>query len=326
MKITNSMIDSELRKHGMVFRKTVKFNNEKSFFKAQKFYNKIRQKLKVKEINFEEKIIKTDDNENLRLCIYTNQERKNDAVGLLWFHGGGYAMGGPEQDFVFIKSFLDTANCVVVSPDYRLSIDAPYPSALNDGYATLLWMKENASELGIRDDQIFVGGSSAGGGLTAAITLLARDKREVNIAFQMPFYPMLDSKMNTKTSRDNDAPVWNSISNEVAWKLYLGGLWGNENIPTYASPAWETNFENLPPTYTFVGSIEPFCDETKEYINNLKLAGVEAELDIYNGCFHAFEVLCPKATVSKKAKEVYLKHFLYATKNYFACQNLSKTK
>ncbi len=152
---------------------------------------------------------------------------------------------------------------VVVSPYYTLSVDKPYPAALDDCYVSLLWLKDNGERYGVRSDQIFIGGDSAGGGLTAALSLYARDKGEVNIAFQMPLYPMLDDR-TTVSSSDNMAPVWNEKSNENGWELYLGGLYGMADVPAYAAPARATDYSGLPPTCSFVGSVEPFLDETND--------------------------------------------------------------
>ena len=132
----------------------------------------------------------------------------------------------------------------------------------------------------MRRDKIFVGGNSAGGGMTAALTLYARDRGEVNIAFQMPLYPMLDDRP-TKTSKNNDAPVWNTKSNIAAWKLYLGDDYGTDMVSKYAAPARETDFSGLPPTLTFIGSIDPFLAETKSYVEALRAAGVPVEFRIF---------------------------------------------
>jgi len=181
-------------------------------------------------------------------------------------------------------------------------------------------MKQNAKALGIRDDQIFVGGNSAGGGLAAATTLYARDKGEVNIAFQMPLYPMLDDRMITESSRDNDAPVWDSISNAIAWKMYLGALHGTDKITKYAAPARETDYSGLPPTYTFVGTIEVFHDEVITYANNLRNAGVSVKIDVYEGCFHAFDQFGRQTKIGKDAIKNLLQEFVYAVDHYFAKQ------
>lgn len=244
---------------------------------------------------------------------------KAQTPGILWIHGGGYATGMAEM--VYMSRALNLVKkygAVVIAPSYRLSVEEPYPAALEDCYATLKYLKEHAEELGVNDSQLMVGGESAGGGLTAALCMYARDKGEVNIAFQMPLYPMIDN-LDTESSRDNHAPVWNTKRNHSAWKLYLKGLEETE-IPPYAAAARQTDYTNLPPAYTFVGDIEPFYCETLSFVENLRKAGVEAKVDIYPKCFHAFDMMTPFREVSKQAAATFEKEYLYATEHYFAKQ------
>jgi acetyl esterase/lipase len=288
-----------------------------------KLSRKSKMKIKDNTIRFSEEYIPRTDGSSLRVCIFKPLTHKKAVPGVLWIHGGGYALGAPEVSKLYAKKLIEAADCVVITPDYRLSLEAPYPAALEDSYAVLLWMKSNAKELGIRSDQLMVGGDSAGGGLTAALSLYARDKEEVNIAFQMPLYPMLDDRMNTESAKDNNAPVWNSKSNFIGWKLYLGSLFGSEKVPCYAAAARSQDYTNLPPTATFVGDLEPFRDETIEYIDNLKKSGIPVEFKIFNGCYHAFDQICPKADVTRKAHEFLTNSFKYAAENYFAEQNIN---
>jgi len=260
------------------------------------------------------------DSSKLRICIYTPLERKENVPGLLWIHSGGYAIGAPEQDDDDILRFVTASGCIVVSPDYTLSLDKPYPAALDDCYLALLWLHDNGVDYGMRQDQIFVGGTSAGGGLAAAISMLARDKGEVNIAFQMPIYPMLDNRP-TESSTDNDAPVWNSSKNDASWQLYLGDLCTSAEIPYYAVPARAEDYSGLPPACAFVGSIEPFFDETVVYIRNLEKSGILIHFKVFDGCFHAFDRMCPDTEITKEAVSFLMDTFNYAINNYFAPQN-----
>lgn len=269
----------------------------------------------------EEQYVTKKDGGVIRLCIYKPIDFKPNATGLLWIHGGGYAMRVPEQDMYYFENFTSVANCVIVAPDYTSSLVKPYPAAFMDCYDILCWMKEKAHTLGVRDDQLFVGGGSCGGGLTAAISLYARDTKEVNIAFQMPLYPMIDDRMNTYSAIDNNAPVWDSINNELGWKLYLDDLFESDNVPKYAAPAREIDYSNLPPTFSFVGEIEPFHDETVTYMKNLREAGVKTHFSVYSGCYHGFDTICPKSEKGKSAIKEMLRVFKYATENYFAKQD-----
>jgi acetyl esterase/lipase len=318
MKIENAMIDRELRTTGRI----IKILNNTFTENRLRLMGKLKVKMRVKDdtIQFVEQWILRKDGSKMRICIFTPLNPTVNVPGVLWLHGGGYALGSPEQAQAMAKRLIEASNCVVIAPDYRLSVEAPYPAALEDSYEALLWMKRHTKELGIRDNQLIVGGDSAGGGLAAALTLYARDKKEVAIAFQMPLYPMLDDRMTSESSRDNDAPVWNSKSNFNAWKLYLGELFNTPNVPCYAAPARAEDYTNLPPTVTFVGELEPFRDETVQYVENLKKAGVPVDFEIYKGCYHAFEQMCPKAGVSKRAISFLISSFEYAVNHYFAEQ------
>ncbi len=248
----------------------------------------------------------------------TNAKPKAKTPGILWIHGGGYVTGMAGMIYMsraihLVKKY----GAVVVTPEYRLSKEAPYPAALEDCYAALTYLKEHADELGVNDSQLMVGGESAGGGLTAALCMYARDKGEINIAYQMPLYPMIDNE-DTDSSRDNHAPVWNTKRNRKAWKAYLRDVHGE--IPPYAAPARQTDYTSLPPAYTFVGDIEPFYCETLTFVENLQKAGVEAKVDVYPGCFHAFDMLLPFLKVSKQAAKVFEEEYLYAAEHYFAPQ------
>ncbi len=248
-----------------------------------------------------------------------NAKPKDKTPAILWIHGGGYITGMARMIYmsraiVLVKKY----GAVVVTPEYRLSNEAPYPAALEDCYAALKYLKEHCDEFGANSSQIMVGGESAGGGLAAALCMYARDKGEVNIAFQMPLYPMIDN-LDTESSRDNHAPVWNTKLNHFGWKKYLGDLYGKD-VPPYAAAARQTDYSNLPPAYTFVGDIEPFYCETLTYIDNLKSAGIEAKVDVYPNCFHAFDMLTPFRKVSKEAIVKFEKEYLNACEKYFAEQ------
>lgn len=321
MKIKSSMIDKDLRTTGIMMKIIPNlFFTESGLRLLNKLSNKRRVKVKGDTMQVTEEWIARRDGSKLRVCIFRPLKPVEGVPGLLWLHGGGYALGAPEQAEMMAKRLIEASNCVVVAPDYRLSVEAPYPAALEDSYEALLWMKSHAKELGIRENQLMVGGDSAGGGLTAALSLYARDKGEVAIAFQMPLYPMLDDRMTSESARDNDAPVWNSESNSVCWKLYLGELFGTTNVPYYAAPARAKDYSNLPPTATFVGELEPFRDEVIQYVEDLRRAGVPVGFEIYKGCYHAFEQMCPKAEISKRAVAFIIDSFKYAVEHYFAEQ------
>ena len=321
MRVTPDMIDKQLRFKGKIMSKLVRYNSPKNFQINNKILEKLYKGKDSKKMICEEQYVTKKDGGVIRLCIYKPIDFKPNATGLLWIHGGGYAMRVPEQDMYYFENFTSVANCVIVAPDYTSSLVKPYPAAFMDCYDILCWMKEKAHTLGVRDDQLFVGGGSCGGGLTAAISLYARDTKEVNIAFQMPLYPMIDDRMNTYSAIDNNAPVWDSINNELGWKLYLDDLFESDNVPKYAAPAREIDYSNLPPTFSFVGEIEPFHDETVTYMKNLREARVKTHFSVYSGCYHGFDTICPKSEKGKSAIKEMLRVFKYATENYFAKQD-----
>jgi acetyl esterase/lipase len=271
---------------------------------------------KIRKIRIERK-----DGSRMKLLIVSPEHQSGLTAGVLWLHGGGYLTGFPEM--VFMSRAIDLVRecgAVVVSPSYRLSFQKPFPAALEDSYLALCWIKEHARELGIHRNQIMVGGESAGGGLAAALCLYARDKGEVNIAFQMPLYPMLDCE-DTDSSRSNRNKVWNTRKNHFAWNLYLRSLKGKgEKIPQYASPAREENYSNLPPAYTFVWKDEPFYQETLDYVRNLEKAGIPAYADVYPGGYHALDMMEPDSKAAKLAKERFITVFEHAKKYCFSRQ------
>ena len=251
--------------------------------------------------------------------VLSPEELSAPATGVLWIHGGGYISGMKEMVYIsraveLVKSF----GAVVVSPGYRLAPFSPYPAAIDDCYAALVYMKEHAAELGMRHNQLMVGGESAGGGLCAAVCIRARDTKEVNIAFQMPLYPMLDDR-DTETSRDNHGRVWNTWKNHFGWRCYLRGA-DREWLSPYAAPARVENMEGLPPAYTFVSTGEPFYAETLNYIRRLMDCGIPASADVYETDMHAFDMMRPNDALSIEAARRFNESFAYAQSNYFAPQ------
>ena len=224
-------------------------------------------------------------------------KREAAAVGVLWIHGGGYMLGMKEM--VYMSRAMDLVKnfgVTVFSPGYRLAWQKPYPAAADDCYAVLEFMDANRSELGF--ERIMVGGESAGGGLAAAVCMMARD-RGISVAFQMPLYPMI-SNLDTESSRDNHGRVWNTRRNHLGWRMYLRAD-AKKTVSAYAAPAQQTDFSGLPPCCTFVGDGEPFYAETLAFVASLQAAGVEAHADVYHTNMHAFDMLRPDDELSKEA-------------------------
>ncbi|WAH37060.1 alpha/beta hydrolase [Alicyclobacillus dauci] len=255
-----------------------------------------------------EQLICGGDGQQMLIKIYQPAERDGTQLpALLWIHGGGYVLGHPNNDDTLCEKFVEAAGCVVVSPNYRLAPEHPYPAAIEDCYATLVWMTQATAELNIDLPRIAIGGGSAGGGLTAALALLARDRGGPSVCFQMPLYPMIDDRNNTFSSHEitDTQAIWYRSNNLAAWKMYLGCQESGE-IPPYAAPTRAENLEGLPPTYTCVGQLDPFRDETIDYVTRLAEAGIDVEFHLYPGCFHAFEHVVQHAEVSQRAKDGYI--------------------
>lgn len=235
-----------------------------------------------------------------------NNDDKLPAV--LYLHGGGYLIGNPETSLDIIEALIRERDCVVVAPDYRKGLKVGYPDGFNDCYDTLAWMKNNAQELNIRDDKFIVAGISAGGGLTAAVTLKACDTGDFDIAFQLPACPMIDHRQSTDSAKTmTNVPTWNAHSNKLGWSTYLQNIQGK--VPPYASPSLAEKYSHLPPTVTYIGSAEPFRDETIAYVEELKKAGVPVKFELFKGGYHGFEVFGKDQGIGKMANEHYFKSF-----------------
>ncbi len=247
------------------------------------------------------------------VLILQPKEKTDNMPALLWIHGGGYFLGMKEMVHIGrAADLVKKCGITVVSPGYRLAWQKPYPAALQDCYRTLVFIKKHARDLQIDPDRIMVGGESAGGGLAAALCMLARDRGSVKIAWQFPLYPML-SNLDTESSRDNHGMVWNTRRNHLGWKMYLRRN-AKKKVPPYASPAGQKDHHGLPPCYTFVGDSEPFYAETMDYVRKLREAGVQAELDVYHTDMHAFDMLRPDEEPGRTAIRAFETHFKQALK------------
>ena len=201
-------------------------------------------------------------------------------------HGGGYVLGSYEMDDAKFDRWCQTHGIVGVSVEYRLAPEHPYPAPLEDCYAALEWTYAHAAELEIDPGRIGITGVSAGGGLCAALALLARDRARVPVRFQLLDCPMLDDRQVTPSSRLDELLVWNRASNAFGWRSYLGDLYGRHDVPAHAAPARATDLAGLPQAYVCVGGADGFRDEDIDYAQRLYAAGVETELHVYPGAPH----------------------------------------
>jgi acetyl esterase/lipase len=238
---------------------------------------------------------------DLTLRIIRPKGRQGLLPALLWMHGGGYVMGCAADDEAACAKMAMEADCVAVAVEYRLAPEDPFPAALEDCYAALLWMAANADELGIHRSCVAIGGASAGGGLAAGLALLARDRGEIDVVFQLLVYPMLDdSNVGPVADGLPDALFWTRANNLVGWRSYLGCEPGGESVSCYASAPRAGELEGLPPACISVGALDLFVQEDIAYAGRLIQAGVPTELHVYPGGCHGFDMLVPEADVSRR--------------------------
>lgn len=230
--------------------------------------------------------------------VFVPEGARGPRPAMLWIHGGGYILGSPAQDDALSTTFARELGMTVVAPTYRLGPEHPFPAAMDDLYATLRWIHASAEAEGVRTDRIVVAGASAGGGLAAGLTLLARDRQEIPVAFQLLVYPMLDDRTVHRTIDGKHHRMWTAKSNRYGWTSYLGREPGGAGVPAYASPARAESLAGLPPTWIGVGTFDLFHDEDLEYARRLEAAGVPVELEVVPGVFHAFDML-QRAGVAK---------------------------
>ncbi|GED71901.1 esterase [Brevibacillus reuszeri] len=250
-------------------------------------------------------VLAADGEYQIPVRVYKPRVSNETLPGILYIHGGGYIVGSVKTFDATCQEIAADLASVVVSVDYRLAPEHPYPIPVEDCYSALLWFAANAEEMGVDPARIAVVGASAGGGLTAAVSLLARDRNGPVIAFQMPLYPMIDDRHITISSNEiTDNRVWNTKFNRQGWEMYLGEQAGTEISP-YAAPARATDFSRLPSTYTCIGDLDPFRDETIEFVRKLTEAHVPVEFHLYPGCFHGFELIVPNASISRQARQAY---------------------
>jgi acetyl esterase/lipase len=223
------------------------------------------------------------------------------AACVYWIHGGGMILGDRFTSIELALEWVDLLGVTVVSVEYRLAPEYPGTAPVDDCYAGLTWVAEHAGDLGVDPARIVIAGGSAGGGLAAGVTLMARDRTAPEVFGQLLMCPMLDHRNATVSSEqyDGDDALWTRAMNEFGWTCLLGNV---AEVPAYASPALAADLSGLPPAYIDAGSAEVFRDEDVAYATAIWAAGGQAELHIWAGGFHGFDLLHPTARVSAAAR------------------------
>jgi acetyl esterase len=241
---------------------------------------------------------------NVGVRIYSPSDARRDRPAVLHLHGGGYVMGSHLNTASRAMRIAAEVGAVVVSVGYRLAPESPFPAGLQDAIVGYRWLHAAAPEFGIDTTRIALHGVSAGAGLAAGLALYLRDNGIVPPCFQFLSIPMIDDRMGTGSATGFvDAPVWNSALNDLAWRAYLGPLFGSKDVPTHAAPARERNLAGLPPAYVSAMEFDPLRDEAVEYARGLQIAGVQVELHVFPGTFHGSIRFSDSAVSQREADE-----------------------
>lgn len=240
----------------------------------------------------------------ITLTIYQPRKAAGPLPCIYHIHGGGYVGGSAAQLEPLHRPAAYDLQCVIVSVDYRLAPENPFPAGIEDCYAGLAWTFANADALGIDRTRIGVMGESAGGGLAAALALLARDRGAYKLAFQHLIYPMLDDR-TCVTAEPNPMAgefIWTPHNNRFGWSALLGHEPGRDGVSAYAAPARATDLSGLPPAFIACPTLDLFIDEDITYATRLMRAGVPVELVVYPGGFHGFDIFGGDAPISIRAR------------------------
>ena len=233
--------------------------------------------------------------------IYRPANRSEPLPALLWMHPGGWVLGSLEMEHLMAAQLAKDAQAVIVSVNYRLAPEHPFPAAPEDCYAALKWVAAQADELGVERTRIAVGGSSAGGALAAALALMARDRGDVDLCLQFLLYPPLDDRhVAPAATQEPDTLFWTRGNSLVSWQAYLGDRFGADDVPAYAAVARAKDLRGLAPAHLAVGSLDLFAKDNLEYARRLIEAEVPTELHVYPGVCHAFDAFAPQSRVAQR--------------------------
>lgn len=240
---------------------------------------------------------------SVRVLVYGHPDRHVGA-GVLWVHGGGYVLGTAEDDRA--RLIAEELGCTVVSVDYRLAPEHPFPAGIEDCFASLLWMVEQAEQIQVDPARIAIAGQSGGGGMAAGLALLNRDRQGPPLVLQLLLYPMIDNLHDTRSGQYIDHPVWNRQTSLNAWEMYLDGTPGLD-ASGYAAATRATDLTGLPPTYICVGAEDLFRDENIDYARRLTKSGVATELAVFPGLYHGADLFVPNNPISQRLQQSFLR-------------------
>ena len=242
---------------------------------------------------------------DITLSIFARDGHDTAGPGIYHTHGGGMIVGDRFTGMETLLDWVERFDAVCVSVEYRLAPEFPDPYLTEDCYAGLAWTAEHAAELGIDPGRLIIAGASAGGGLAAGTALLARDRHGPPLAGQVLMCPMLDDRNTTRSSHQFvGIGVWDRGSNETGWSAYLGDRCGTGDVSIYAAPSRATDLSGLPATFIDVASAEVFRDEAVAYASQIWADGGVAELHVWPGGFHGYELMAPQARLAQVSRKV----------------------
>jgi acetyl esterase/lipase len=237
---------------------------------------------------------------SVTVTTFERRDRRPGGPAVYYIHGGGMIVGDRWFGTDMVMDWVESLDVLLVSVEYRLAPEHPYPAPLDDCVAGLGWLAAHHDELGFDPARLVVAGASAGGCLAAGVTLRARDDDGPPLAGQILIYPMLDDRNDTVSSHQFDGfGRWDRGSNDTGWDAYLGELRGRDDIPIYGAPARADDLSGLPPTFIDVGSAEVFRDENVAYASRIWADGGDCELHVWPGGYHAFDMAAPQARLSR---------------------------
>lgn len=240
------------------------------------------------------------DGAPIPMRLYRSPGSASDSL-VVYIHGGGMFLCSIDTHDPICRKYTAESGVALLSVDYRFAPEHPYPHSVDDCYAALEWAVDNAGRLGFDAGRVAVMGDSAGGGIAAAVALMARDRSGPALRRQILVYPMLDDRTSESLPDIETFATWTADDNVTGWQCLLGTGAGGPDVPAYAAPARSASLTELPPTYLEVGQLDIFRDEVLAYARRLVDAGIEVELHLHPGVPHAFEVFAPSSEVAQRA-------------------------
>lgn len=231
------------------------------------------------------------DGAQITMSVIHRRDRIPTSPLVYYVHGGGMMLGNRWSGMDVCLDWIDRYNAVIATVEYRLAPEHRFPVPQEDCYAGLLWLEDNAGDLGVNVETGLIAGISAGGGLAASVTLMARDRGGPRLGGQLLLAPMLDDRNATVSTRQYPTGLWNATENELGWRSLLGELYGTGDVPAHAAPARAEDLGGLPQAFVEAGSAEVFRDEAVDYATRIWAAGGQAELHVWAGGFHGFQTL-----------------------------------